>query len=380
MKRLGDTVRDIAAFRARLATQASPSPTPHGGGKLKTVALDGPNPGNLRMHVFLPPDTPAKMPLVVVLHGCTQSAARFDVGAGWSALAQAHGFALLYPEQKRANNPNLCFNWFATSDVTRGSGEVESIHAMIQQMIAADNIDPRQVYITGLSAGGAMASAMLATYPEVFAAGAIIAGLAYGAAASVRAAFESMSGGPDLPARQWGDKVRSASPHAGPWPHITVWQGDADATVRPVNAVQIVAQWLDVLGLPPAAAAQTTTGRLTRSVWSDARTGAQVELCSIAGMGHGVPLDVQSGIAASGLASPYFLDVGIASTRMTATAWGLCDKPLQRCDELTDTAPANVSIIEPHFAEAEITSPAWNKFDSVQSVIHRALAAAGLMK
>ena len=177
----------------------------------------------------------------MVLHGCGQTAAGYDHGAGWSTLARRYGFALLFPEQQRSNNPNGCFNWFEPGDTRRDGGEAASIRAMVDRMVRDHGIDRDRVFITGLSAGGAMTSAMLACYPEVFAGGAIIAGLPYGAAGNVQQAFESMFQCPSRPAREWGDLVRSASPrHNGPWPRVSVWHGSADTTVVPSNAREIL--------------------------------------------------------------------------------------------------------------------------------------------
>ena len=214
-----------------------------GDGELMELAGFGANPGALRMLAFLPEDLPPGAPLVVALHGCTQTAAGYDRGTGWSALAAEAGFAVLLPEQRQANNPNRCFNWFEPGDTTRGQGEVHSIHAAVTHLIATRGIDPAQVFVTGLSAGGAMASSLLATYPEVFAAGAIIAGLPHGAASSMPEAFEAMATGKPRAAADWAALVRGASRHAGPWPRVSVWQGDADTTVRPANAEQLIRQW-----------------------------------------------------------------------------------------------------------------------------------------
>jgi poly(hydroxyalkanoate) depolymerase family esterase len=143
----------------------------------------------LRMFTYLPSDITAQRPLLVVLHGCTQNAESYDRGAGWSTLADRFGFALLLPEQPRSNNPNGCFNWFQTGDIERGHDEPLSIRQMVAKMVSDHAIDPARVFVTGLSAGGAMTSVMLATYPDVFAGGAIIAGLPYGAANNVQQAF-----------------------------------------------------------------------------------------------------------------------------------------------------------------------------------------------
>ena len=183
----------------------------------------GTNPGDLRMFSFVPANLPPSPALVVVLHGCGQTAAGYDLGAGWSTLANHYGFALLLPEQRASNNTHTCFNWFNPLDVARGQGEVASIAAMIEDMVKAHDLDPRRVFITGLSAGGAMTAAMLACYPDLFAGGAIIAGLPYGAATDVQGALQAMRSAPHKTAREWGHLVRAAAPqHRGGWPRVWV--------------------------------------------------------------------------------------------------------------------------------------------------------------
>ena len=135
---------------------------------LVEISEFGSNPGALRMFAFVPEHLPRAPALVVVLHGCGQTAAGYDLGAGWSTLAERYGFALLMPEQQALNNANTCFNWFNPEDIARGSGEAGSIRQMIARMAGDHDIDSRRIYVTGLSAGGAMTSVMLATYPEVF--------------------------------------------------------------------------------------------------------------------------------------------------------------------------------------------------------------------
>ena len=227
MRNISDTIRRL---RAHLSM-------PQGSVANRTDRLTdlpdfGTNPGMLRARIYVPANLADNAPLVVVLHGCTQSAAGYDQGSGWSALADLHGFAVLFPEQQRANNANLCFNWFVPEDTRRDSGEALSIRQMVEAMVVAHGIDRRRIFVTGLSAGGAMASVMLATYPDVFAGGAIIAGLPYGSAATIPEAFDRMRGhgGPSDQALQ--TLLRGASDHDGPWPTISVWHGTADLTVN----------------------------------------------------------------------------------------------------------------------------------------------------
>jgi len=290
---------------------------------LQEVHGFGSNPGNLRMFRYLPDNLAAGPPLVVVLHGCTQTAAGYDLGAGWSTLADRYGFALLMPEQQRANNPNGCSNWFLPEHSRRDAGEPSSIRQMIEKMVVDNRIDRDRVFVTGLSAGGAMTSVMLACYPEVFAAGAIVAGLPYGAAANVQQAFESMYKSPARSAREWGDLVRSASAHSGPWPRVSVWHGNADKTVIPSNAGEILKQWTAVHGLPVAPSSKAMVDGYPREVWRNASGDELIESYSITGMAHGTPLATGEVEGACGAAGPFLLQVGISSSYHIAKFFGL---------------------------------------------------------
>ena len=232
------------------------------GSRLTELTGFGSNPGNLRMLTYVPETLLEPRALVVVLHGCTQTAASYELGTGWSTLADRHGFVLLLPEQNRSNNPLRCFNWFRAEDNGRNSGEALSIKQMVDVMIAEHGIDRSRVFVTGLSAGAAMTSVMLATYPDVFAGGAIIAGVPYRCASGLQDAFDVIFKGRSREAREWGDLVRAASPHQGPWPRVSVWHGAADSTVRPTNADEIVKQWTDVHGLVVRSQLANDGGRL----------------------------------------------------------------------------------------------------------------------
>src|SRR6185436_18234777 len=214
VRKLGQTIAALARHRRHWSTLLQSTAAKRGPDAAATHLTEltgfGSNPGALRMFTYVPKNLPRSPAMVVVLHGCTQSAASYDLGAGWSTLAERYGFVLLLPEQTPANNPKTCFNWFLPGDTHRDRGEALSIRQMIEKTIGAHGIDRRQVFITGLSAGGAMTTAMLATYPEVLAAGAIIAGLPYGTANNVQEAFESMFQGKSHIAKVWGDKVRRA--------------------------------------------------------------------------------------------------------------------------------------------------------------------------
>ena len=322
------------------------------------------NPGNLRARGYVPADLPPLAPLVVVLHGCTQDAAVYDHGSGWSHLADRHGFALLFPEQRRANNMNLCFNWYQPEDAARGRGEAASIRAMIALMVDRHGIDPARVYVTGLSAGGAMASVMLAAYPEVFAGGAIIAGLPFGAADTLGEALGAMSAPGRASETSLSGAVRAASPHRGPWPRVSVWHGSADRLVVPGNGEAIVRQWRGVHGLPERPSRAETVDGYPRRIWTDAKGIVLVEDYVVTGMAHGTPLRPGTDEGQSGQAGAHMLDVGLSSTDRIAAFFGVAPEP-----------PARV---EPSAPRAEPGSPA--PANDVQDVIENALRAAGLMR
>jgi poly(hydroxyalkanoate) depolymerase family esterase len=330
----------------------------------------GSNPGNLRMFSHVPAGLAPGAALVVVLHGCTQTAAGYDHGAGWSTLADRYGFALLLPEQQRANNPNACFSWFEPGDTARDRGEALSIRQMIAAIVADAAIDPARVFITGLSAGGAMTSAMLACYPDLFAAGAIIAGLPYGAAGNVQQAFESMLQCPTRPARAWGDLVRAASGHRGPWPRLSVWHGSADTTVIARNADEILKQWTDLHGLPPTPSDEALVDGYPRKTWRDADGRELIESYTITHMAHGTPLAAGAANESCGVAGPFLLDVGISSSYHIARFFGLTG-------DLRQAAPKSAAREPERGDERAAQKP--GHLD-IGSVITRALQSAGLMR
>jgi poly(hydroxyalkanoate) depolymerase family esterase len=326
------------------------------------------NPGKLTARLYVPAGLKGPAPLVVVLHGCTQDAAVYDRGSGWSRLADRHGFILLFPEQSRANNPMLCFNWFSAGDSRRGMGEAASIAGMIAAMKQAHAIDPARVFVTGLSAGGAMAGVMLACYPELFAGGAIVAGIAYGCASGAAQAFDCMGGRARDDAEELGRKVRRASPHKGPWPRIQVWHGSADTIVAPGNGDAIALQWAHVHGLAPEPDREDRVGGYPRRIWTGAGGTALVEHYMITGMAHGVPLDPETG---AGEAGAHMLDVGLSSTDRIAAFFGIGPEAAEK-RATAEPSAAN----DPPPARTARPEPA----RGVEATIENALRAAGLMR
>jgi len=296
--------------------------------RLVEVRDFGSNPGQLRMLTYVPDNLPASAPLVVLLHGCTQNGTSFDKGTGWSTLADRFGFALLLPEQHWTNNPLRCFNWFRPEDTRRNSGEALSIKQMIDRMVGDYQLERGRVYVTGLSSGGAMTLAMLATYPDVFAGGAVLAGVPYGSADNMQEAFSSIFQGRSRSAREWGDLVREASSHRGPWPKVSVWHGDADSAVAPMNAEEIVKQWTDVHGVSGSPHIERTLDGHSHRIWEGADGGHLVECYTIRGMSHGAPLSTGDQLHQCGTAAPFFNEVGVSSAYQIARFWGLLEQEL----------------------------------------------------
>ena len=363
MAALGDTLARLLA-QAQAAALHEPSE-----GSLSLVQNFGANPGALQMWLHLPQELPPRSPLVVVLHGCGQTAAGYAAGAGWIDLAERYGFALLCPAQVRANNANLCFNWFEPGDTSRDAGEAASIAQMVEWAVSTHDLDARRVFVTGLSAGGAMAAVSLATYPEVFSAGAVIAGLPYGAASGMQQALAAMRHVPDLPARSWGDKVRAAAPAPIRWPRISVWHGDADGTVNPSAGEASVRQWCDVHGVDRFTQEQTARDGHRHQVWRGCDGEVAVELHRIAGLGHGTPIEV-AGADGCGSPAPWILQAGVSSSLEIARSWGIAGTRRSTPPRTAQTAP-------------DPTLKSWRKPQDAVDVgetIAKALRGAGLIR
>ena len=217
-------------------------------------------------------------PLVVMLHGCTQSADDFAAGTRMNFAAEEHGCFVVYPEQPSAANAQRCWNWFKGGDQQRGSGEPAIIAGLTRQIMADYAIDARRIYVAGLSAGGAAAAIMGETYPDLYAGVGVHSGLACGAARDLPSAFAAMRG--DAPVR--------GAPGSGDAGHTVptiVFHGDRDTTVHPRNGAAVIARAggdVQVLSEPQAA----QRGRYTRSVRRDADGRSVLELWEIHGAGH----------------------------------------------------------------------------------------------
>jgi Esterase PHB depolymerase len=243
---------------------------------------------------------------------------------------------------------------------------------------------------------------MLATYPEVFAGGAIIAGLPYGIASNVQQAINGMFQSPSRPARELGDLVRNASSHKGPWPKLSVWHGSADRTVNPINASEIVKQWLDLHHLPPTPMSESTVDGYPRALWWNADGETLVESYTITDMAHGTPLGIGDNDERYGAQGAFMIEAGISSSYHIASFFGLTGRvhrPKEALEPVAEAALPTITIAPPAFPPPpppEINAIPWPLAVSpgrakprrlsqrpaidVSAVITRALTAAGLMK
>jgi poly(hydroxyalkanoate) depolymerase family esterase len=257
---------------------------------LDAVASFGSNPGGLEMFRFVPQGLPAGRPLVVLLHGCGDTAAGFAQGwSQWQTVATQRQFALVFPQQTSTNNTSTCFNWFFSWNQGR-QGELQSIMQMVDQTISDVGSDTNQVYAVGFSAGGAEVANLLAAYPDRLKGVAICSGVAAGCASDVNGAYDCLNGNVNKTPAEWATIAKQADPgFSGTWPIVTIYQGLSDQTVAPMNRTELMQQWTQVHGIDQTAdATGTVPGGGTETSFNDSSNVTQVQLNEIPGLDHTV--------------------------------------------------------------------------------------------
>jgi poly(hydroxyalkanoate) depolymerase family esterase len=238
---------------------------------------------------------------------------------------------LLLPEQKDelpfdSNNPFACFNWFQAEDNTRDHGEALSIRQMVEAMLARYSIDRSRIYIVGFSAGGAMTIAMLAAYPELFAGGASVAGVPYGCADNDRTALLCMNVGVDLSADEWRRRIGDTSALDRYSPPISIWQGDGDNVVVPVNKLQLVRQWTAVKRISAMPVRTEVDGAIVREVFANNAGAVAIESITVRGLGHAFPIRTDDG-PPCGQPDDFIVAAGVCAAAEIVRFWGLTRTP-----------------------------------------------------
>ncbi len=270
----------------------------HAQNDLQEIKEFGTNPGNLRMFLYNPDSTSkttAKVPLVIALHGCTQTAKSMAEISGWNELAKRYHFMVIYPQQKFLNNPSNCFDWFNKSSIEKDHGEVFSIKQMVDYARKTYLIDTANIFVYGLSAGAAMGVALLADYPYIFKSGAILAGGPYGGTADVLDEFSAMSSPKDLPAKVLENTVRSQNTdYMGNYPSLIIYHGEDDDVVNIKNSYQLVKQWAGLVHTDtvPAVTQSAFAGNsdITRKIYSDNLHTERILFYEVANLGHALPV------------------------------------------------------------------------------------------
>ncbi len=264
----------------------------------KEIPYFGLNEGLLRMFVYTPKNVKPNAPLIVLLHGCNQRAQDIDNETGFAQLAESSGSLLLIPEQTKFNNSQACFNWFSPFDFLRNRGESGSIAQMIRYLQVKGLASKKKVFIAGLSAGGAMAAVMLATYPDMFKAGATVAGIPFGCASDVFGAFKCMKS-IDRTGAEWKWLVKAAYRHRGDYPKVMILQGTEDPYVSPDNATELKEQWNAIHQIEKGSVI-TDNSKMLHTSYSNSKRGSVVETVILKGMGHGLPVDSKNGCGKTG--------------------------------------------------------------------------------
>lgn len=276
--------------------------------EFQTLEAFGANPGELSAK-YLPAKSPSTA-LFVLLHGCGQNGVELANHSGLSHLARAKGFAILAVQQHATNNATSCFNWFSEADQLKGQGEALSIMNMIDK--TKQLTKTQDVYLVGLSAGGAMASNLLAQYPGAFTAGAIVAGIPYPCANNLIKAISCMKSGSSTSAKQMAQQLMSETNH---WPSLIVITGDKDQIVAPVNSEQMATQWRLMSDAEPHSKKQG--GGFSLQKWQSENNS--IELVTIDNLGHGLPINATKNSAEK--PAPFVLDSGFSTTKYLVKSW-----------------------------------------------------------
>jgi len=276
----------------------------------------GANPGSLEASYFS--SKKQSSALVVLLHGCAQNSERLAQQSGLLGLAKQYKFAVLLPQQGLTNNIKRCFNWYSDDDYSKDAGESLSIKNMITTM--KHQLNSENVYIIGLSGGGAMASAMLVNYPDLFNAGAVVAGIPFPCADGLITGISCMKNGPSQTVDELVSLTKKLTTEQKVWPRLSVWTGAVDDIVNPLNSSSLAKQWASLWQISAEPIVINKTGyRVTQ--WQDEQKKVQVELVEIVKVGHGIMVNPNE--ENGGEVSDYLLASPVSTMKHVIEFWQL---------------------------------------------------------
>ncbi len=291
----------------------------------------GTNPGRIKMFLHEPKIgklSSLRKPLVVVLHGCSQSAEGIAKQTQWNILADKYGFYVVYPQQNLYNNPSLCFNWFSSEDVNKGKGESLSIKEMLSHMINNFPIDENRVFVYGVSAGAAMSVVLMANFPDVIDGGAVLAGGPFMPELTDLQRIDLMFSPKENTAEKLGAPIlKLNSGYVGNYPKAIIIQGKNDLVVNPKNANLLVKQWSFLHQINDSLTDTITEFNQSRDVtkfnFKNNEEETKVIFYEINRMGHSIPIDPGTLNNQGGEKTMYTIDKDFFSTYFIAKDFGL---------------------------------------------------------
>ena len=299
---------------------------------LVKMEFAGTNPGKLDAFVYVPTtaDKTKPIPMVVALHGCSQNATTLADLSGWNTLADRYGFCVMYPQQRAMNNLSTCFNWFNKWDAWRDEGEVLSIKQMIEQATTNFNVDKSNVCVYGVSAGAAMAVALMVDYPAMFKAGASYAGAPFGAAKDAMTGMSVMASPVYKTQAEWSQLVKAQNPdYTGTYPKLVALHGTSDAVVDLQNTKQLLIQWTAIHNTDGApddtTKAFANNTDVTRYAYRDKNNNNIATYFEIRNLGHSLLVDPGTGETQGGKTGNFSVDKDFFSTYWIAVEFGLIE-------------------------------------------------------
>jgi poly(hydroxyalkanoate) depolymerase family esterase len=278
----------------------------------------------IEFDTYVPEELRPGAAMVVFLHGCGQKSSTILENAGWQKVANTFKFVLLLPVQQSNNNYYRCFNWFESENNQRDKGELKEIVDEVQRQIRIHDLDRKRIFVAGFSAGGAMAAAALAAYPEQFAAGAILAGVPYGCANSLTAGLDCMKmRGRTRTPEEWGNAVRVASSYSGKWPRVSIWHGRLDDVVVSKTGLESLKQWTNIHGVSWEDVDSIQKEGFSLRSYKDKNGVTVVEYWEFEEMRHAIPIDPGPSIESCGTATEYITPMKVCAAYRLVTFFGL---------------------------------------------------------